>query len=378
MSNVTEAVSLTGEPDALNSPMHIMTQTSPTQFFNDSCAIQELQYAIARGATGATSNPVICLAVLRSEASHWIPRVKELVETNPTWSETQIAWQLYCEMGAAGAAFMQPVFESHDNTWGRLSVQTDPTLYNNATAMLEQSLELSKLAPNTQVKMPATAAGIAMVEEATFKGVNLNVTVSFCVPQVIAIAEAIERGLLRRTQAGLDNTHMAPVATMMIGRLDDWLKVIAKRDSIDVPASVIDWAGIACAKRALALFAERGFRTKLLAAAYRHLGHWSELIGADMVLTMPYEWQVKANQSGHNPEHRAHIPVDPKIITELKEHFEDFRRAYEPYGMTHTEFDSFGPTVRTLRSFIAAWHDFVGVVRDVMLPDPDTLGSVPS
>jgi transaldolase len=39
--------------------------------------------------------------------------------------------------------------------------------------------------------------------------------------------------------------------------------------------------------------------------------------------------------------------------------------------MSVPEFDSFGPTRRTLRSFIGAWYDFVSVVRDVALPDPD-------
>ena len=43
----------------------------------------------------------------------------------------------------------------------------------------------------------------------------------------------------------------------------------------------------------------------------------------------------------------------------------------EPDGMSVAEFDTFGPVVRTLRSFIAAWYEFVGVIRDVMLPDPD-------
>jgi transaldolase len=360
----------TPEPPPLKAPLRIMTQTTATRFFNDSCAADELHYAIERGATGATSNPVICLNVLRSERDRWIPRAREIVLANPRRSENGIAWQLYCEMAEAGAALMEPVFKAQGFGWGRLSVQTDPTLYRDADAMLQQSVQLSQLAPNAQVKMPATQAGISMVEEATFRGVNLNVTVSFSVPQVMAIAEAIERGLVRRDRAGLDNSLMAPVATMMIGRLDDWLKVIAKRQGIDLPDDVIDWAGIACAKRALALFEENRFRTKLLAAAYRHLGHWTELIGADMVLTMPYEWQVKANRSGISPEPRAHLPVDPVIVAQLHANFADFTRAYEPDGMTHVEFDTFGPTVRTLRSFIVAWHDFVGVVRDVMLPDP--------
>ena len=36
------------------------------------------------------------------------------------------------------------------------------------------------------------------------------------------------------------------------------------------------------------------------------------------------------------------------------------------------EFDTYGATVRTLRGFIKSYHDLVGAVRDVMLPDPDT------
>ena len=38
--------------------------------------------------------------------------------------------------------------------------------------------------------------------------------------------------------------------------------------------------------------------------------------------------------------------------------------------MAVAEFDTFGPVVRTQRSFIVAWYDFVGVIRDVRLPDP--------
>ena len=359
------------EPAAALVPLKVMTETTPTRFFNDSCAQSELDYAVARGATGATSNPVICLSVLRSEADRWVPRVAEIISEHRNFNERALAWQLYTEMGAAGAELLLPVFERNDRTWGRLSVQTDPTLHNDAPAMLAQSIKLSRLGANMQVKMPATAAGIAMVEDATFHGVNLNVTVSFCVPQVIAIAAAIERGLERRDAAGLDTVHMAPVATMMIGRLDDWMRVVAKRDGVDMDPAAFDWAGIACAKRALGIFQERGYRTKLLAAAYRHLGHWTELVGGDMVLTMPWEWQVKANQSGHFPEPRIDVPVDPSYIAELTAKVPDFTRAYEPEGMSVHEFDTFGPVVRTLRSFIAAWYDFVGVVRDVMLPNPD-------
>ena len=46
-----------------------------------------------------------------------------------------------------------------------------------------------------QVKFPATRAGIAAIEEATAEGISVNATVCFTVPQAIAVADAIERGL---------------------------------------------------------------------------------------------------------------------------------------------------------------------------------------
>ena len=90
---------------------------------------------------------------------------------------------------------------------------------------------------------------------------------------------------------------MTPVCTLMIGRLDDWLKEVAKRDSIVLTPGHLDWAGIAVIKKAYGIFQQRGYRARLLAAAYRHHMHWSELIGGDIVQTIPYEWQLLFNKS---------------------------------------------------------------------------------
>jgi transaldolase len=63
---------------------------------------------------------------------------------------------------------------------------------------------------------------------------------------------------------------MSPIVTMMVGRLDDWIEVLAKRDGVLVDPGYPHWAGIACLKKAYPIFQERGYRTRLLAAAYRH------------------------------------------------------------------------------------------------------------
>ena len=356
---------------ALDSPLLRMTQATPTQYWNDSCAVDELTYAIDRGATGATSNPSIVLDVMKKEKAHWVPRVHELAAANPIWSEVELTWAIIEEMAVRGASILAPVFERAGGRYGRLSVQTNPANHRDPARMVEQAVRFAGLAPNIQVKFPATASGLVAIEEATFRGVNINGTVSFTVPQAIAIADAVERGLDRRAAAGHPIASMAPVVTIMIGRLDDWMKVLVERDNLAVHPDATNWAGVAAFKRAYAIFRERGYRARLLAAAYRHRLHWTELVGGDVSLTLPYTWQVRFNASGIAPQPRMDEPVDPALIVDLYDRIPDFRRAYEPDGMTPDEFEGYGASARTLRAFVKSYHDLMGAIRDLVLPDPD-------
>jgi len=358
-------------PEVALSPLRQMVSTTPTDYWNDSCSTEELSYGLEHGAVGATTNPVIVLGVLKKEMGQWRERLNRIITDNATWSETEVAWRLVEQMAANGARLLLPVFERHQGRKGRLSIQTNPAFYRNTQALVQQADHFNSLAPNMQVKLPVTAAGIPAIEEATFRGISINATVSFSVSQAIAVAEAVERGLERREAGGLDIVHMSPVATIMVGRNDDWMRVLTARDGIDIDPSYLDWPGIATFQRAYGIFRQRGYRARLLVAAYRHLGHWSELIGGDFIHSMPCEWARKANASDLKIENTIQKPVCPEIIDALYEKIPDFRRAYEPDGMTVAEFDGFGATVRTLRGFIEAVHDLTAVVRDFMLPNPD-------
>jgi transaldolase len=348
-----------------------MVETTPTDYWNDSCAVAELAYAVERGATGATSNPTIVGEVMKKEKDHWVPRVREITAANPTWSEVEITWALIEEMGVRGAEILAPVFAREDGRKGRLSLQTNPANYRDPVRMAEQAVHFATLAPNIQVKFPTTAAGLVAIEEATARGVVINATVVFTVPQCIAAAEAVERGLRRFEASGGDTSRFSPVCSLMVGRLDDWMGVLVGRDDIALDPAAVSWAGIAAFKRAYAIFQERGYRTRLLAAAYRHRLHWTELVGGDVVLTMPHAWQVRFNNSGIDPQPRIDIPVDQRYIDDLLARVPDFRRAYEPDGLVPEEFEHYGAAARTLRSFVGSYHDLVGVVRDIMLPNPD-------
>ena len=353
------------------SPLYQTVTTTKTDYWNDSCSVEELKYAIENGAVGATTNPTIVHNVLKKEMNLWRDRIHQIILDNPTWSEDQITWELIEEMAVKGAELLYPVFERERGMKGRISIQTNPQYYRNPEAILQQTLRFNTLAPNMQVKIPVTKAGIKAIEEATYHGVNINATVCFSVPQAVAVGEAVEKGLKRREAEGKKTSDMSPVCTIMIGRTDDWIHVIEKRDHILVAPGYPDWAGIACLKKAYGIFQERGYRARLLAAAYRHHLHWSELIGGDIVLTIPYEWQKLFNASDIEVKERFQNPVPTEIVDTLYEKFSEFRRSYDVDGLSIDEFDSFGPTVRTLRSFISSYHELVGVVRDFMIPNPD-------
>ena len=362
---------------SFKSPLYQMTQTTATCLWNDSAVEAELAYAIDHGAVGATCNPVIAVEVVKKELPYWTSRIKALAAEYSTATEGELAWHVIEEMSATRAAMLRPVFEKYRGRNGRLSIQTDPRLFRNGQAILEQAIRFDALAPNMIVKIPATEAGIWAIEEATARGISINATVSFSVPQALAVAGAVERGLDRRERDGHDVSTMGPVCTIMVGRLDDWLKVMADKQVITVDPGYLEWAGVAVFKQAYRIYRSRGYRLRLLSAAFRNHMHWSELIGGDVVISPPHVWQKRFNSCDIEIRPRIDTPVSSVVVDELLRKFVDFRRAYEPDGLTPTEFDSFGPTVRTLRQFSDACHDLERFVRDIVLSNPDTLLSAP-
>jgi transaldolase len=359
------------KPVAYKSPLYEMTQTTPTCLWNDSAALSELTYSIEHGAVGATCNPVIVLDALKKEAHLWNDRILAIAKELPTATEEEVGWKLVEEISAKRSELLLPVFARYQGRNGRLSIQTDPHYYRNADALLQQALRFNALAPNMIVKIPATQAGIAAIEEATYRGISINATVSFALPQCIAVAEAMERGFQRRQKEGLDISRMGPVCTIMGGRLDDWLKVVAEKQDIILEPGYLEWAGVAVFKKAYKIFQERGYRVRLLSAAFRNHMQWSELVGGDVVISPPYKWQVRFNGSDVSVSSRIENPVDPAIVDELLRKFPDFRRAYNEDGLSLAEFDTYGPTVRTLRQFLEATHELAVRVRDLLLPNPD-------
>ena len=347
-------------------PLLTAARTTPTALWNDSADLEELRQSISYGGVGATCNPVIGYTTIKQHKDIWGPRIQAIAAANPTWGESEIGWQAIKDMSVEAAELLLPIFKETNGRNGRLSVQTDPRHHRDAKALADPAVEVSVLAPNILVKIPPTKVGLEAIEDATYRGVVMNVTVSFTVAQVVRSGEAIERGLQRRVAVGKSIDDMWPVVTLMVGRLDDWMKAEAERTQLFIDPGHMEWAGVAAIKKAYQIFQERGFRSRVLSAAFRNVLQYSELIGGDLVVSPPFKWAKRINNSDYVAESRIDVPVDPKIIESLQR-IEDFNRAYEEDGLSIEEFENFGPTRKTLRQFLGADCDLDALVRDFLI-----------
>ena len=343
-----------------------MTQKYPdTELWNDSCSCKELSYAIENGGSGATTNPVIVFNVLKGELSDWEDKIRQIIKDNPTYTEDDVAWDLIKAMGSKASQLQLDQFNKTNGQRGRISFQTNAKYYQNKELMVNQAIDLASTVENSQVKVPASKAGIEAMEELTYKGVSINATVSFTVAQAIQVAEAVERGLKRREAEGIDTSKMHPVCTIMVGRVDDYLKSHYGSTDTLISTEAYEQAGVAVMKKAYKIYKERGYRTKLLVAAFRNRHHFEDFIGGDIILTIPYKWQRKYNTSTVEVKNDMDTPIDQKVLDELLSH-EEFVKAYDE-NFPPEQFQHYGAFIATMFQFLNGYDSLIQLVRNYMV-----------
>ena len=350
----------------MNKLLETTTKFPETQIWNDSCSCKELAYCIENGGVGATTNPVIVLNVLKKELKEWEPTINQIIDDNPSYTEDEVAWQTIKAMGAKASKLLLPVFEETKGKKGRISFQTNAKYYRSKDKMVEHAVELASTVPNSQIKAPTSKAGVEAFEEMTYRGVSVNATVSFTVAQAVAVAEAVERGLNRRIAEGLPVDEMNPVCTIMAGRVDDYLKKDCAAKGMQIEPEILEWAGVAVVKKAYKIYKERGYRTKLLVAAYRNPYHWNQFIGGDLILTIPYGWQLKYNASEYEIKETINDEVNPEYLEKLKK-LPEFNKAYDIDGLKPEEFEHYGAFLATISGFLKGYDELVSIIRSYMV-----------
>ncbi len=333
-----------------------LASATPTQFWNDSGEPSEIATALSNGAVGVTTNPILIPRVVLAHAEEWRVRVRHMAKT---MDPADIPHAVTAQVVATAADLLMPIYVASAGAAGYVCAQGNPNNHADAQAMVDEALAFHALRPNIANKIPASAAGLAAVTELTSRGVTTTCTTSFTVPQVLAIAEAFERGLKACTK-GRDSVRC--FAVIMAGRLDDHLRDEVQAGRGFAREEAITIGGLAVSKRAYALYEERGLRPVLLIGGMRGHYHVTELVGGRMVLTIAPSMQAAILEKGYTLRMSIGEPVPADLVSELRGG-PDFRRAYEPDGMRPDEFASFGAFVKTQGQFIQNYRQLTDFIQ---------------
>lgn len=326
-------------------------RNTKTCWWHDSAEPAELQLGLDRGAVGVTTNPYLANLALRANRDTWAGPIEDVLSRNldkegKSEALTQLAVTRAAEM-------LLPEFERSRGGNGYVCAQVNPLRADDREAMLPMARRFHGWAPNIAVKLPVTAAGLDVLEECVAEGITITATVSFTVPQAVAIAERHRKGAQRAKQKGIEPGRC--YAVIMIGRLDDYLRESAQDCGAGLEESDIQQAGLAATKRAYSIYGEQGYQAVLLVAALRGAYHMTELAGADMVMSIAPKYQEILISDSLAREEGIEREVPASVIGRLSR-LPEFVRAYQPDGMSPEEFISFGATQRTLSQFYdAGW-----------------------
>lgn len=292
-----------------------------------------------------TTNPFLIQSTLNGDRAFWAERLaaipQDLKGDEKVYALMQCVTGYYAEQ-------TRPIFEKGVPGEGYVCAQTNPNKTGDAEYMIEQAKILASWAPNIVVKMPATNAGIKAYEECAALGLNVAATVSFTVPQVLAVGEAAARGKERAKQNGIKPG--LTIAVLMCGRRDDYLRDVAHDSGAAVSESDITQAGIACLKKAYRIFNERGYDAVIMPAGLRGAYHLTEMAGGKLLYTINTRVQDMILAADPPQEERISNPVPQDILDQLRK-IPEFVRVYEPDGMKPSEFITYGVTQKLLSQF---------------------------
>ena len=359
---------------AFKSPLHQMTQTTATCLWNDSACEAELQYALEHGAVGATCNPVIAVDVVKQEWQFWKIAFRSCGTSTRPPAEGELAWRVIEDMSVLRAALLAPIFEAHGGRNGRLSVQTDPRVFRDGAAILDQAIHFDALAPNMIVKIPATTP-------ASGRSRRRRRAASASTPRCRSACRRRSRSPRRSSAASIvderDGHDIVDHGTGLHdhGRPPRRLAQSGRRqmpDHASIPAissgqvsrrSSAPTRSTRSVDTAPRLLVRRVPQPHALERVHRR--RRGDLAAARLAGALQ-------QQRRPGPCSRCTNQLIARIVDRAHRLFADFRRAYEPDGLSPAEFDDFGPTRRTIRQFSAACHDLERLVRDVVVADPES------
>jgi len=217
-----------------------------TKLWLDSIDPELVKSNRALGATGATSNPIIVSDLLKT--GRFDGEIKELIKAGK--DNTAIAWAMTDRLVNKAQEVFLPVWEQTKGNDGYVSFELDPLLEDasctlsiadRAKRYVEMGKQYGLGHKNRMIKVPATPAGLASLEELCAAGITLNVTLIFSQEQYFQAREAVWKGAQKRSSLA----QFKSVYSIFVSRLD----VYTQKHAASLSPAAQGLVGIVNAKR---------------------------------------------------------------------------------------------------------------------------------
>ncbi|GGK49512.1 transaldolase family protein [Salinarimonas ramus] len=309
---------------------------------------------------GVTTNPSLMAKSIIEAPETWAPEVREahLRQARPDVRETY--WIIYQEALRRAAQVMLPLWRATNGKYGWVSGQLDPRCIFDADAMLEQGLQLARIAPNLMVKVPGTRQGYETIRRLVSRGISVNNTLSYSVPQFTACIRAVEAGLAEARRQGVDTSRWRTVITHMIGRFGtqgDLLDEAAAR-GMSLSPREIRLAEIAILKRIQRTIVANGHPVTMLLSSLEtdapETGalsmHLEETAGAAIAYTCKPSFVADLMRREAECGELDPGAIDREVPAETLRKLQRlpyFAKAYDPDGMPPEDFANYGAFITT-------------------------------
>jgi transaldolase len=334
-----------------NSYFHRVQAQTQTRFWINNVTREETSLAIQAGAVGCTQNPSFPFKMLcandENEKNYVYGLLDQiLIEQN---NDNDVQIHLQRALVEKIAKTFQEMYEQSGGTQGFVSIQGDP-LREDADTIIKYGL-FNHIAPNIMIKIPVTKEGLEAIGELAAKGLPINATEVMSVRQALDVASVYEKATRGMKQ------KPAIFYSHITGIFDEYLQNYVRDHNIAVNGDALWQAGIVVAKKTYQMVNDLGIRIGFIGGGARGLHHFTEMVGANAVVTI--NWKDTAEELIlQNPPvvQRFFQPTPPSVVEELCEKLPDFVKSYFAYAIEPEEYDKFGPVVLFRSMFEGAWN----------------------
>ena len=315
---------------------------------------------------GITTNPSLIAKSILEAPDLWARRVRDLAQLESEPKVERICWLIYMEAVRHAAQMMLPMWHQTQGRYGWVSGQLDPRDMFDSDRMLAQAMQLAGLAPNLMVKVPGTRQGYEVIRTLAARGISINNTLSYGVPQFVACIHAVEAGLAEARRRAVDLRKWRCVITYMIGRFGSQGDLLDEAQSRGMTLTQTEtrWAEVAVLERIQRIMVERAAPIKMLlsslqvddrAAGSETLSmHLEETAGADIVYTCKPDFIGELMCREQEIEQFAATALQREVPAPVLHRLLQlpyFRRALQADGMPPDDFATHGAFLTTYAEF---------------------------